>query len=121
SGRKQTRLHFQLSSRRTNVFRFAQHPHRTYFLRAGWSSLVARQAHNLKVAGSNPAPATNLFQPRCLIAFTSFRTARGNFTSVCPRMSREESNNTTPANHVGQRDAALGQLSGKAASYRFQK
>jgi hypothetical protein len=24
---------------------------------AGWSSLVARQAHNLKVAGSNPAPA----------------------------------------------------------------
>ena len=26
---------------------------------AGWSSLVARQAHNLKVAGSNPAPATN--------------------------------------------------------------
>ena len=28
---------------------------------AGWSSPVARQAHNLKVAGSNPAPATNLF------------------------------------------------------------
>ena len=27
---------------------------------AGWSSLVARQAHNLKVAGSNPAPAPNL-------------------------------------------------------------
>ena len=30
------------------------------FLIAGWSSLVARQAHNLKVAGSNPAPAPNL-------------------------------------------------------------
>ena len=29
---------------------------------AGWSSLVARQAHNLKVAGSNPAPAPN-FNP----------------------------------------------------------
>ena len=28
--------------------------------RAGWSSPVARQAHNLKVAGSNPAPATKL-------------------------------------------------------------
>ena len=28
---------------------------------AGWSSLVARQAHNLKVAGSNPAPATKKF------------------------------------------------------------
>src|SRR3989440_10493537 len=25
---------------------------------AGWSSLVARQAHNLKVTGSNPVPAT---------------------------------------------------------------
>gem|GEM_PF-3251312 len=29
----------------------------TYFA-AGWSSLVARRAHNPKVAGSNPAPAT---------------------------------------------------------------
>src|ERR1700676_1446788 len=28
------------------------HPH------AGWSSPVARQAHNLKVVGSNPTPAT---------------------------------------------------------------
>ena len=27
-------------------------------INAGWSSPVARQAHNLKVAGSNPAPAT---------------------------------------------------------------
>ena len=27
---------------------------------AGWSSLVARRAHNPKVAGSNPAPATLL-------------------------------------------------------------
>ena|SRR5579884_1518523 len=30
---------------------------------AGWSSPVARQAHNLKAAGSNPAPATNFFIP----------------------------------------------------------
>ena len=36
----------------------------SYFLRneahriAGWSSLVARRAHNPKVVGSNPAPAT---------------------------------------------------------------
>jgi hypothetical protein len=28
---------------------------------AGWSSLVARRAHNPKVAGSNPAPATISF------------------------------------------------------------
>ena len=27
---------------------------------AGWSSQVARQAHNLKVTGSNPVPATKL-------------------------------------------------------------
>ena len=27
---------------------------------AGWSSPVARRAHNPKVAGSNPAPATKL-------------------------------------------------------------
>jgi hypothetical protein len=27
---------------------------------AGWSSLVARQAHNLKAVGSNPTPATTL-------------------------------------------------------------
>ncbi len=29
------------------------------FRDAGWSSLVARRAHNPKVAGSNPAPATS--------------------------------------------------------------
>ena len=28
---------------------------------AGWSSLVARRAHNPKVVGSNPAPATKYF------------------------------------------------------------
>jgi hypothetical protein len=33
-------------------------------LGAGWSSPVARQAHNLKVAGSNPAPATK--SPRAI-------------------------------------------------------
>ncbi len=27
---------------------------------AGWSSLVARRAHNPKVPGSNPGPATKL-------------------------------------------------------------
>jgi hypothetical protein len=27
---------------------------------AGWSSPVARQAHNLKVTGSNPVPATKI-------------------------------------------------------------
>ena len=34
---------------------------------AGWSSLVARQAHNLKAVGSNPTPATNFLA----LGFTS--------------------------------------------------
>jgi hypothetical protein len=49
---------------------------------AGWSSPVARQAHNLKVIGSNPIPATKirsnintlhgaLSWPVCLLAFMS--------------------------------------------------
>ena len=29
---------------------------------AGWSSLVARRAHNPKVVGSNPAPATKAYR-----------------------------------------------------------
>src|SRR3569623_1413936 len=37
----------------------AHHPSSQTPLGAGWSSPVARQAHNLKVVGSNPAPATN--------------------------------------------------------------
>ena len=41
-----------------SVFRFAQKGSHNYSKTAGWSSLVARQAHNLKAAGSNPAPAT---------------------------------------------------------------
>lgn len=30
-----------------------------YRVAAGWSSSVARRAHNPEVVGSNPAPATN--------------------------------------------------------------
>src|SRR5580704_15179235 len=36
----------------------ATHRH-CYHENAGWSSLVARWAHNPKVGGSNPPPATN--------------------------------------------------------------
>lgn len=32
----------------------------------GWQQMVARQAHNLKVGGSNPSPATSLKQKRSL-------------------------------------------------------
>src|SRR5271154_3016282 len=36
---------------------------------AGWSSPVARQAHNLKAAGSNPAPATKLSNKNKALGF----------------------------------------------------
>ena len=42
-----------------------------FLLIAGWSSPVARQAHNLKVVGSNPAPATNV-KPQKLKRFWGF-------------------------------------------------
>ena len=38
-------------------------PDQPHNLGAGWSSPVARQAHNLKVTGSNPVPATKLTDP----------------------------------------------------------
>ena len=39
-----------------------------YYEFAGWSSLVARWAHNPKVEGSNPSPATNSFLTSCLFS-----------------------------------------------------
>src|SRR3954452_7493900 len=40
------------------------HPSHTTTTTAGWSSPVARQAHNLKVTGSNPVPASIPTHPR---------------------------------------------------------
>jgi hypothetical protein len=37
---------------------------------AGWSSPVARKAHNLEVGGSNPSPATN-FKEELLVKCAS--------------------------------------------------
>ena len=50
----------------------------SYFIDAGWSSPVARQAHSLKVAGSNPAPATKnphiskIYDPSGFLSFRGF-------------------------------------------------
>jgi hypothetical protein len=41
-----------------NARRWRSRANQRFALGAGWSSPVARQAHNLKAAGSNPAPAT---------------------------------------------------------------
>src|SRR5947209_7852765 len=50
---------FQAGKRLLHNRRRAGRP-RAVTVSAGWSSPVARQAHNLKVAGSNPAPATKI-------------------------------------------------------------
>ena len=42
-----------------------------YVVGAGWSSPVARQAHNLKVVGSNPTPATKP-KARCVNSLAGF-------------------------------------------------
>lgn len=47
-----TSQNLSIPSRRSELAPKAKHPG------AGWSSPVARQAHNLKVTGSNPVPAT---------------------------------------------------------------
>src|ERR1700755_424152 len=46
-----------------------RHSRQAHGFDAGWSSPVARQAHNLKVVGSNPAPATNLRNPALKAGF----------------------------------------------------
>ena len=62
---------------KTNTQRTTPTPHQTHHIAApntqdaattaGWSSPVARQAHNLKVTGSNPVPATPSATPSALI------------------------------------------------------
>jgi hypothetical protein len=64
---------------------------------AGWSSPVARQAHNLKAAGSNPAPATkNTQKPRR-------QKRRGAFC----RLGRSKG---APQSHQRQRERSRGIL-----------
>ena len=61
---------------------------------AGWSSPVARQAHNLKVTGSNPVPAPkvqSLYAPRPIVAgvFLYLRVqVRVAFAQRSPRQTR---------------------------------
>ena len=59
-----------------------------FFLGAGWSSLVARRAHNPEVAGSNPAPAIRIVR-----AFA--RT--GNLESPCRLVTRSHELARSPA------------------------
>ena len=52
------------------------------FIIAGWSSLVARRAHNPKVVGSNPAPAT--INPLISIEIKGFFCAYFSFLRPLP-------------------------------------
>ena len=47
------------------------------YIIAGWSSLVARRAHNPKVVGSNPAPAIALFNGKAAIQSFWFGSSVG--------------------------------------------
>src|SRR3984885_2328388 len=53
---------------------------------AGWSSLVARWAHNPKVGGSNPPPATN-----AIIRLRQLGTCND-----CPKLSNKGNCHTVP-------------------------
>jgi hypothetical protein len=65
---------------------------------AGWSSLVARRAHNPKVAGSNPAPA--------MICRTCSLSSAGPERSLHTR----EVAGSNPAASTAQRSAGIAQL-----------
>src|SRR5712672_1784776 len=43
---------------------------------AGWSSPVARRAHNPKVAGSNPAPATKILEALLVLSWWGLRVSK---------------------------------------------
>ena len=65
--------------------RFDDGGSRCYDRSAGWSSLVARWAHNPKVGGSNPPPATNFFNQ--LQPFGPERSAH--FSLIPPAIARQ--------------------------------
>ena len=77
---------------------------------AGWSSPVARQAHNLKAAGSNPAPAT-IFG---CIKFTFLTIQQAKNTSAYQKTLRLVYSNTIPVHPVGPKARAPGRLLGQA-------
>ena len=65
---------------------------------AGWSSPVARQAHNLKAAGSNPAPATNFTK---LMLYLPIAKPPASPKSAAPRPAHHNLNppSSNPASH----------------------
>ena len=70
---------------------------------AGWSSPVARQAHNLKVAGSNPAPATSFTctsrsaSTRPLAGVSCVLAQRQDRRQIAPHLDRQPARPPAPA------------------------
>jgi hypothetical protein len=68
---------------------------------AGWSSLAARRAHNPKVAGSNPAPATKDTAEVCrLRCMAQYDTSGAGWSSLAARRAHNPKvvgSNPTPA------------------------
>ncbi len=80
---------------------------------AGWSSPVARQAHNLKVAGSNPAPATNFPQQNEVFDVAD--------TALTQETAESESANVKYPKRIKHRGRVLATIYGKSKgrdSYR---
>jgi hypothetical protein len=63
---------------------------------AGWSSLVARRAHNPKVAGSNPAPAIEADQGVGLARALQTGRLRAKATARWPSSLRRRRTNFVP-------------------------
>ena len=68
-----------------------------YRTSAGWSSLVARRAHNPKVVGSNPAPATTLESQKKALHRMLYRTDAGWSSLVARRAHNPKVVGSNPA------------------------
>jgi hypothetical protein len=64
---------------------------------AGWSSPVARQAHNLKVVGSNPTPATTDKNPATAGFFCAFRNRLANSRNTVRTITAQRGESVTMA------------------------
>src|ERR1051326_1072562 len=71
---------------------------------AGWSSPVARQAHNLKVEGSNPSPATK----KASLYKGLHLEARSQLASGFSVSGRGPKNPLSTSDHISSSTAALG-------------
>ena len=67
---------------------------------AGWSSPVARQAHNLKVAGSNPAPATKNYISFELFAPPRIQPGGVRFLDLCLVLAKPQAHRTIQFFHA---------------------